>query len=37
MPQRESPRTRRVADRIVEELAECLASKTEDPRLAPSR
>jgi ribosome-binding factor A len=30
---RESPRTRRVADRIVEELAECLASKTEDPRL----
>ena len=33
MPPRESPRTRRVADRIVEELAECLASKIEDPRL----
>lgn len=30
---RESPRTRRVADRIVVELAECLASKIEDPRL----
>lgn len=33
MPHRESPRTRRVADRIVVELAECLASKIEDPRL----
>lgn len=33
MPPRESPRTRRVADRIVEELAECLTSKVEDPRL----
>ena len=30
---RESPRTRRVADRIVVELAECLATKVEDPRL----
>ncbi|HEX7077359.1 MAG TPA: 30S ribosome-binding factor RbfA [Candidatus Eisenbacteria bacterium] len=34
MPARsESPRTRRVADRIVVELAEILAQKTEDPRL----
>lgn len=33
MPARETPRSRRVADRIVEELAECLASKVEDPRL----
>ena len=29
----ESPRTRRVADRIVVELAEILAEKAEDPRL----
>jgi len=29
----ESPRTRRVADRIAVELAEILTSKTEDPRL----
>jgi ribosome-binding factor A len=29
----ESPRTRRVADRIVVELAEILATKAEDPRL----
>ena len=29
----ESPRTRRVADRIVVELAEILAGKVEDPRL----
>jgi ribosome-binding factor A len=29
----ESPRTRRVADRIVEELAEILSSRVEDPRL----
>jgi len=29
----ESPRTRRVADRIVVELAEILAAKAEDPRL----
>jgi ribosome-binding factor A len=29
----ESPRARRVADRIVVELAEILATKTEDPRL----
>lgn len=34
MPARsESPRTRRVADRIVVEMAEILAQKTEDPRL----
>jgi ribosome-binding factor A len=34
MPARsESPRTRRVADRIVVELAEILRQKTEDPRL----
>ena len=29
----ESPRTRRVADRIMVELAEILATKAEDPRL----
>lgn len=29
----ESPRTRRVADRIVEELAEILSMRVEDPRL----
>lgn len=29
----ESPRSRRVADRIAQELAEILATKTEDPRL----
>ena len=29
----ESPRTRRVADRIAVELAEILATKAEDPRL----
>ena len=29
----ESPRTRRVADRIVVELAEILSSRVEDPRL----
>lgn len=34
MPARsESPRTRRVADRIQVEMAEILAQKTEDPRL----
>ena len=30
---RQSPRTRRVADRIQVELAEILTTKTEDPRL----
>jgi len=30
---RQSPRTRRVADRIQVELGEILATKTEDPRL----
>jgi ribosome-binding factor A len=33
MPHRESPRTRRVADRIMVELADILSSKAEDPRL----
>ncbi len=34
MPSRsQSPRTRRVADRIQVELAEILSTKTEDPRL----
>ncbi|MBI4364154.1 MAG: 30S ribosome-binding factor RbfA [Candidatus Latescibacteria bacterium] len=34
MPEhRQSPRTRRVADRIMVELAEILTTKTEDPRL----
>ena len=34
MPSRkQSPRTRRVADRILVELAEILNTKTEDPRL----
>ena len=32
-PRSESPRTRRVADRIAVELAEILATRAEDPRL----